>query len=406
MFSIFSGRKYNRHKIRFDCSKNFLIFSHIYNSNPEDFMPYPRVNPESITVYPLSQRLSKSSIVDVAVDPDNPPPIPPGPAEMVKAAAEKIREARSQGAAVIIAFGAHLVKNGLAPVLIRLMEEGWVTHLAGNGACGIHDWEFAWHGRSEEDVRANIAVGRFGTWEETGKYINLAVQLGALRSMGYGEALGALILEEKLTFPSVRELQQILQQEKSADNEQLPAVAELLITMQKFALPEGVVSIPHPFKNFSIFGNAFQLGVPATIHPGIGYDIIYNNPFANGGALGRAAHLDFLTMVHSVANLTHGVFLSIGSAIMAPQVFEKALSFANNIRLQQGQPIVHDFTIVINDLQQAAWDWSQGEPPKSSPDYYFRFLKSFYRMGGEVSYAACDNRVFLGNLYAELKKVS
>lgn len=362
-------------------------------------MPYPRVKPEAIAVYPLSQRLSKSSIVDIAVNPGNPPPMMPELAKIVAATAVNIRQARSQGASVILAFGAHLVKNGLAPILIRLMEEGWVTHLAGNGACGIHDWEFSWCGRSEEDVRANIAAGRFGTWEETGKYINLAVQLGALRGMGYGEALGALIEEERLVFPAVEELQTIIH----AEDEGMPAAAELLATMRKFNLAPGGWQIPHPFKHFSILAAAFRRGVPATIHPGIGYDIIYNNPFANGGALGRAAHLDFQTMVHSVGNLTSGVFLSIGSAIMAPQVFEKTLSFANNLKLQQRQPIIHDFSIVVNDLQQAGWDWSQGEPPKSSPDYYFRFLKSYYRMGGKVQYAAADNRVFLGNLYAELK---
>ena len=363
-------------------------------------MPYPRVQPERIRVFPLAQRQSKSCITDIVADPDAPPPLADEMVKAVQTAAEKIRAARQGGAAVILAFGAHLVKNGLAPVLIRLTEEGWVTHLAGNGACAIHDWEFSWLGRSEEDVRANVAAGCFGTWDETGKFINLAVQVNALRDMGYGEAVGALIEEERLIIPPAEELRQIIRQEEP---QRMPTAAELLVTLKKLGLQSGVLQVPHPFKRFSIFGNAFRLQVPMTVHPGIGYDIIYNNPFANGGALGRAAHLDFQTMVHSVGNLNGGVFLSVGSAIMAPQVFEKSLSFANNLRLQAGEPIVGDFTMVINDLQAAAWDWTQGEPPKSSPDYYFRFLKSFYRMGGEVLYAAGDNRVFLGNLYALLK---
>ena len=84
---------------------------------------------------------------------------------------------------------------------------------------------------------------------------------------------------------------------------------------------------------------------------------------------------------------------------MAPQVFEKALSIANNVRLQADKPIVHHHFMLVNDLQEGTWDWQQGEPPKESPDYYFRFLKSFYRMGGEVRYVAADNRDFLSSLY-------
>ncbi len=362
-------------------------------------MPYPRVESTDVTVYPLKQRQSKSSIVEIASDPDRPPVLPRELESIVGRTAESIRAARKRGAAVILAFGAHLVKNGLAPTIIRMMEEGWVTHLAGNGACSIHDWEFAWLGRSEEDVRANVACGCFGTWEETGKYINLAIMVNALRGMGYGEAVGALIEEERLILPSEEELRQLIRRE----DELTPAAAELLVVMKKFGLSAGETAVPHPFKRFSIFGNAFRLRVPMTVHPGIGYDIIYNNPFANGAALGRAAHIDFQTLVHSVGGLSGGVFLSVGSAIMAPQVFEKSLSFANNLRLHRGLPIISDFTIVVNDLQQAAWDWTQGEPPKSSPDYYFRFLKSFYRMGGEVFYAAGDNRAFLGNVYNQLK---
>ncbi len=109
-------------------------------------MPYPRVESTDVTVYPLKQRQSKSSIVEIASDPDRPPVLPRELESIVGRTAESIRAARKRGAAVILAFGAHLVKNGLAPTIIRMMEEGWVTHLAGNGACSIHDWEFAWLG--------------------------------------------------------------------------------------------------------------------------------------------------------------------------------------------------------------------------------------------------------------------
>ncbi|RPI03519.1 MAG: hypothetical protein EHM72_01270 [Calditrichaeota bacterium] len=366
-------------------------------------MPYPRISPAEIAVFPLTKRASKSNIEKVAVNPDAPPPLPPYHKSTINFVARQIRQARAQQRAVILAFGAHLIKNGLSPVLIRLMEEGWVTHLATNGAGGIHDWEFAWQGCSEEDVRQNVATGCFGAWEETGKYINLAVLLGALKDMGYGESLGALIDEQQLSIPTTEQLQKTILEYLRTENNLLPAAAELFTSIINNHLPTGLLPIEHPFNRYSVFGNAFHLRIPVTVHPGIGYDIIYNHPLANGAALGRGAHLDFQSMVHSVSQLNGGVFLSIGSAIMAPQVFEKSLSFANNLLLQKGQEIIKNFTIVVNDLQTTTWNWADGEPPKSSPDYYFRFLKSFYRMGGKVTYVAADNRIFMGNLYAALR---
>ncbi|HDL19178.1 MAG TPA: hypothetical protein ENH29_08995 [Bacteroidetes bacterium] len=368
-------------------------------------MPYPQIDMRQLKVYPLASRKSKSRIEGIAVNPDADPPAAPEIEGVVDEIARRILAARARGAAVILAYGAHLVKNGAGPILIKLMENGWLTHLATQGAGGIHDWEFSYLGRSEEDVRANVATGSFGAWEETGKYINLAVQAGAIDGMGYGESLGALIENEALVLPDPAQLEKEIEEALKSTNEFLPAKIELLKTIRKFNLPAGVVKIPHPYKKYSVFGNAFRNRVPLTVHPGIGYDIIYNNPYTNGAALGRGAHIDYKIFVHSVSNLSHGVFLSIGSAIMAPQIFEKALSFANNIKLQHGEKIT-GYYILINDLQKSVWNWEKGEPPKSSPDYYLRFLKSFYRMGGTVRYLAADNRKLLHNLYRRLKKLS
>lgn len=367
-------------------------------------MPYNKIEPEAIKVYPLASRKSKSYIEKIAVSVNAAPP-DPGPLKpTIDETVERIKRARDKGASVMLAFGAHLVKNGLAPVVIKLMQDGWVTHLATNGASGIHDWEFSWLGRSEEDVRENVMEGKFGTWEETGKFINLAVQVGAIHGMGYGESIGSMIENESLIFPDAEQLEKEIKASPLTKNSTLAARAELLQTILKFDLPPGEWSIPHPNKEYSIFGQAYKLGIPATVHPGIGYDIIYNNPFANGAALGRAAHTDFKIFVNSTSKLNDGVFLSVGSAIMAPQVFEKSISFVNNINLQNGDPVLHNHFIVVNDLQKSVWDWSQGEPPKESPDYYFRFLKSFYRMGGQVRYAASDNRLFLLNLLHSLNQ--
>ena len=140
-----------------------------------------------------------------------------------------------------------------------------------------------------------------------------------------------------------------------------------------------------------------------TVHPGIGYDIIANHPIFNGAVIGRAAGIDFRLFGGSVETLDGGVVLSVGSAIMGPQVFEKSLSCVNNLRLQDGRPIVPDHSIYVVDLQDGGgWDWSQGEPPKTNPAYYLRFCKSYARMGGEMHYLQCDNVAFIHNLYQQV----
>jgi hypothetical protein len=141
-----------------------------------------------------------------------------------------------------------------------------------------------------------------------------------------------------------------------------------------------------------------------TVHPGIGYDIITCHPMFSGAAIGRAAALDFQLFSGSVENLDGGVVLSVGSAIMGPQVFEKSLSCVNNLRLQAGRPTVSDHSIYVVDLQDGGgWDWSTGEPPKSNPAYYLRFCKSYARMGGTMQYAQSDNAAFIAHLHTRLK---
>ena len=356
-----------------------------------------------IEIRPLKERRSKYRIDDIRLDPDAPPPDPGPLTAKIRLTAARIRSARERGAAVILAFGAHLVKNGLGPLVTRMAEAGWITHLATNGAAAIHDWEYAFQGRSEEDVRANVARGCFGTWDETGRHIHLAVLAGAVHGTGYGESLGKFIWEEGCTLPGREELAAGLEawSRSPTDDVLMPARAELLQTLLRFGLPSGLLRVPHPYKDFSLTAAAYRLRLPLTVHPGIGYDIIANHPLFNGAALGRAADTDYRVFVDSVNRLEGGVFLSVGSAVMAPQIFEKALSLANNLRRQQGRPALRPF-IAVNDLAPVGWDWSRGEPPADDPAYYLRFCKSFSRMGGEMVYAAGDNRVFLHNLHVEL----
>ena len=355
-----------------------------------------------LKVLPLAQRRSLSRVEDVLVDPDaTPKPCDDGVRDLIRHCAQKIASARQRDASVILMYGAHLLRNGAAPIVERMLARGWLTHLATNGAGSIHDWEFAFLGRSTESVRDNVATGTFGTWDETGRNIHLALLAGGLRGEGYGAALGRFICEDGVTLPSPDSLEQAIRERP--DDPLTPARADLLQAMRAHGLPTGRIAVEHRWKHASIIAAAFQRQVPITVHPGIGYDIITNHPMFNGAVIGRAAEVDFRGISGAVEGLDGGVVLSVGSAVMAPQVFEKSLSCVNNLRLQAGRPIMHDHEIYVVDLQDSGqWDWSRGEPPKTNPAYYLRFCKSFARMGGAMHYACADNVVFMHNLLHEL----
>ncbi|PYI81338.1 MAG: hypothetical protein DME26_20075 [Verrucomicrobia bacterium] len=336
-----------------------------------------------LKVHPLAERLSQSRLEEILVEPDDPPPrCAENIARTIRACAQKIIAARRRNAAVMLIYGAHLIKNGGQLLINRLMESGWLTHLATNGAGIIHDWEFAFLGRSTENVRDNVASGTFGAWDETGRNIHLALLAGGLRADGFGRALGRLMVQPVA-----------------------PALADLLQAMRSHQLKPGRHTVPHPWRHTSVLAQAFRQEIPLTVHPGIGYDIISNHPMFNGAVIGRAAEIDFRLFGASVEKLDGGVVLSIGSAIMGPQVFEKSLSCVNNLRLQGRRPIVKDHTIYVVDLQDGgSWDWTKGEPPKDNPAYYLRFCKSYSRMGGTMHYVQRDNLAFLHNLFHALPR--
>lgn len=351
-----------------------------------------------LKVFPLEERRSLTRAGDILIDPASEPR--PCPAESLPAIAEcvqRVRQARERGAGVILMYGAHLLRNGAALVLDMMMERGWLTHVATNGAGTIHDWEYAWLGRSTESVEQNVATGTFGAWDETGRNLHLALLAGALRGEGYGASLGRFICEDGATLPSPDELRNAIAAEPA--HPLTAARADLLHTLLRHDIPAGRIDVPHRWKQASILASAFRHGVPATVHPGVGYDIIACHPIFNGAAIGRGAGIDFRLFGDSVETLDGGVVLSVGSAIMAPQVFEKSLSCVNNLRLAAGRPIVKDLTIFVVDLQDSGnWDWTQGEPPKTNPAYYLRFCKSFSRMGGTMHYVQCDNMAFVHHL--------
>jgi hypothetical protein len=367
--------------------------------------PYPEpLDLNRVLVYPVAQRESLSEIGTLLVDPSKPPhPCPPEARARIEECAGAVELARKKEASVILIYGAHLIKNGALLIVNRLLEQGWITHLATNGAGTIHDWELAFQGRTEESVRKNVALGRFGTWDETGRNIHLALLAGALKSEGYGRSLGRFIFEDGVDLPSREVLEFSLRNEPG--HPLSPARAELLQAMLVHSLPSGRIAVKHPWKDSSILAQAFRHNVPFSVHPGIGYDIIATHPMFSGAAIGRAAAVDFRLFSRAVEGLDGGVVLSVGSAIMGPQVFEKSLSCVNNLRLQKGRSIVQGHRIDVVDIQDGGrWDWSQGEPPKDNPAYYLRFCKSFARMGGEMHYLQCDNVAFLQHLLNRLAK--
>ena len=364
----------------------------------------PPIDLTKLQVLPLARRSSEARLEDILVEPDSALPVcSPANQTLIAHCVRQITQARKRQATVMLIYGAHLIKNGAAKILIRLLEKGWITHLATNGAGVIHDWEFAFQGLSTESVRKNVATGTFGAWEETGRNIHLALLGGALESRGFGGAVGKFACEDGITLPSAESLEAALRAEPS--HPLAPARADLLQAMRAHKLASGRHEVRHPWKQTSVLAQSFRQKIPLTVHPGIGYDIISNHPMFNGAAIGRAADVDFRMFGGALEGLDDGVVLSIGSAIMGPQVFEKSLSCVNNLRLQSQREIVRGHGIYVVDLQDGGqWDWTQGEPPKSNPAYYLRFCKSYARMGGDMHYLQCDNVAFLHHLLHELEK--
>lgn len=202
-----------------------------------------------------------------------------------------IANAKRRGRGVVLMIGGHVVKTGLAPLLIDLMRRGIATHIAMNGSAAIHDYEIARFGATSEDVAAGLKDGTFGMAEETGRGMNEAFVTGMEQGMGMGEAV-ALALE-------------------------------------------GEEDLAHP--ELSVLLAAHRLGVPATVHAAIGAEIIHQHPAANGAAIGDVSHRDFRRLAASLQSLDDGgVVLNLGSAVIMPEVFLKALTIARN--LHHGKP--------------------------------------------------------------------
>jgi hypothetical protein len=365
-----------------------------------------------MSFYPLAERENKVWVQEVIFTPSDRVELSKDLDSVLEKIAQQIMQAKKNGASVICAYGAHAIKNGLGLLLGKFLEQGWFTHVATNGAGIIHDWELAYQGMTSEDVRKNVQEGKFGTWAETGLVINLALAVGAYQGLGYGESMGACIAHNGLQIPTTEELHNFVNGHlvdntylDDPHNVQILAAAlDLMELLSSLAIPAGFFPIEHPYRDYSAQYLAYTNKTRSTSHPMFGHDIIYTHSANRGSVIGRTAERDFLSFVESVSKLEGGVYVSVGSAVMSPMIFEKALSMARNVSLQQGNAI-KNIQIHVVDLQKSTWDWSKGEPPVDNPAYYLRFMKTFNRMGCHSSYTSADNRDFLLGLYQKLVKL-
>jgi hypothetical protein len=253
--------------------------------------PYEQFDLSGVRTYPLNSRASKVRAEHFAR------PVAPGAsvaalvdslpgilaAAEFKAVVRAIEEAKRTGGGVVWGLGAHVIKTGLGPVLIDLMERGFVSALATNGAAVIHDFEIALAGATSEDVDEALGPGRFGMAEETGRLLNAAINEGVAAGFGIGQAV------------------------------------------TKF-----MAAKPPQFAGASVLAAAARLEIPITVHVAIGTDIIHMHPAASGAALGEGSLRDFRYFVSNVARLERGVYLNCGSAVVLPEVFLKAVALARN----------------------------------------------------------------------------
>ena len=343
-------------------------------------MPFIKFDRSRIDQKPLSERYNKVHIAKSYIHPDAPAPeLDRNTEEQVRRIASYITEARSKGSSVMLAFGAHSIKNGLGPLMVRFLERGWITHLATNGAGIIHDWEFAFQGESSESVADNLPKGRFGIWEETGFSLNMAIIAGAYEGLGYGAAVGKAIHQQGIMIPTEEELIKAI---GGNDLDRAGAAADFLEATRKAGLAPGWYPIPAPYAEYSLQAGAYRLGTASTDHPMFGHDIIYTHHLNSGSAIGRAAERDFTSFVNSACGLTDGVYLSLGSAIMSPMVFEKAFTMVENVLCRKGERM-HGHHIAVVDIADPKWNWSRYEPET-------------------LDYVTADNRAFLLALYHEL----
>ncbi|MFV0412618.1 MAG: hypothetical protein ACK5L3_05000 [Oscillospiraceae bacterium] len=304
-------------------------------------MPFPLFDTSKLSILPLADRIHDVNI-QVVRELSDPLPDFSHP-NILPIAQDVVQARRSAGATVLMMYGAHVIRTGNALYMIELMKRGLVTHFATNGAGSIHDFEFSMIGSTCESVAKYISEGQFGLWKESGILNDVIVQ-GAKDGLGWGEAVGRHIWENNF-----------------------------------------------PYREKSVLAMGYHLGVPCTVHVGIGNDIIHEHPNCSGAAMGQTSYTDFLIYTQSVTKLEGGAFLNFGSAVTGPEVYLKALSMARNVAKQEGRKIAH-FSTAVFDMQPLDGANFDAAPPKTDPRYYFRPWKTILARtvaDGGKSYYVC-----------------
>ncbi|MEE8451452.1 MAG: hypothetical protein V3R99_06030 [Thermoguttaceae bacterium] len=313
-------------------------------------MTHEQFDRSRLILKPLAQRthdLDRSCLIF----PDS--PREPFTHEAIGPLARSITRAAGAERTVMFCCGGHVLKTGGAPLVIDLMRRGLVNHVALNGAGAIHDFEMAMIGQTTESVARYVRTGEFGLWNETGR-INDAVTAGSRDGIGFGEAVGRMIEDEAF-----------------------------------------------PYRDTSLLAAGVRLGVPVTVHVSIGQDIVHEHPNFDPAATGAATYADFLVFTQSITRLEGGVFLNIGTAVMGPEVYLKALTMARNVARQEGRSIGR-FTTGVFDLLSLG-EHTDEEAEKSDPRYYFRPYKTVLVRtvadGGTSHYVQGDHRRTIPALY-------
>jgi len=269
---------------------------------------YKQISLKNIKTYPLSSRKNKVEI-ELSASPhtrgglfrtfmEGLPSFLA--ASDLKAVVRSVVKARRHQRPVVVGMGAHPIKVGLSPLIIDLMKRGIITALATNGACIIHDFELSLTGRTSEDVAREVCSGSFGMARETGRELNAAIKTGVRKGYGIGRSVG----------------EYILLREKGLSGR-------------------------------SIFAEGYRLGIPVSVHVAMGTDIIHMHPHADGAMIGEGSLRDFRLLASVVADLQGGVYINLGSAVIMPEVFLKALTIARNLG-----HLVEDITTVNMDFIQ------------------------------------------------------
>jgi hypothetical protein len=316
-------------------------------SDRYDTSQYELFDRRRLQIKPLAERTHDLQLSNWLALTD---PTPPFEHPDLAAVAERVRAGRG---ARILMMGAHVLRAGVNRHIIDLIERGLVDHIAMNGAGAIHDYELARIGATTESVDRYIRTGEFGLWKETGE-LNDWVREAAIKGLGLGENVGRRIQASS-----------------------------------------------YPHKDLSVFAAAFRHKVPATVHVGIGYDILHEHPNCDGAAIGATSYTDFLIFAKTVERLEGGVLLNFGSAIMGPEVYLKALAMSRNVAHQEGRTI-RDFATAVFDLVPIKGDYRK-VLPKTDPGYYFRPQKTILVRtvadGGQSYYFCGPHRATLPALW-------